>query len=196
MLKKLRLRIIGTIMAMATLVFAVAFFVLCSTMWHTSSSAFTHELEEAVENGPTVSVDFSIGGWNPKFDAMDDEGSDDGSSTDDEGSRKRSPRGSFTPIALITFDPDEGTVLQYNADYAAMSQAVRATAIERTIEKANGSGIYTDLGLFWCIHSNKDGTSRRSSSPMRRTSSRRRSPSFSPTPTSSRRTRRPRSPTR
>ena len=157
MLKKLRLRIIGTIMAMATLVFAVAFFVLCSTMWHTSSSAFTHELEEAVENGPTVSVDFSIGGWNPRFDAMDDGESDDGSSTDDEGSRKRSPRGSFTPIALITFDPDEGTVLQYNADYAAMSQSVRATAIERTIEKANGSGIYTDLGLFWCIHSNKDG---------------------------------------
>ena len=157
MLKKLRLRIIVTIMAMATFVFVVAFFILCSTIWYTSSSAFTHELEEAVANGPTVSVDFSIGGWNPRFDAVGDEGSDDGSSTDDEGSRKRSPHGSFTPIALITFDPDEGTVVQYNADYAAMSQAVRATAIERTLEKANGSGIYTDLGLFWCIHSNKDG---------------------------------------
>ena len=157
MLKKLRLRIIVTIMAMATFVFAVAFFILCSTIWYTSSSAFTHELEEAVENGPAVSVGFSIGGWNPRFDAVGDEGSDDDSSTDDEGSRKHFPRGSFTPIALITFDPDEGTVMQYNADYAAMSQAVRATAIERTIEKANGSGIYTDLGLFWCIHSNKDG---------------------------------------
>lgn len=157
MLKKLRLRIIVTIMAMATFVFVVAFFILCSTIWYTSSSAFTHELEEAVANGPTVSVDFSIGGWNPRFDAVGDEGSDDGSSTDDEGSRKRSPHGSFTPIALITFDPGEGTVVQYNADYAAMSQAVRATAIERTLEKANGSGIYTDLGLFWCIHSNKDG---------------------------------------
>ncbi len=128
-------------MAMATFVFAVAFFILCSTIWYTSSSAFTHELEEAVANGPTVNVDFSIGGWNPRFDTVGDEESDNGASSDDEGSRKRSPHGSFTPIALITFDPNEGTVVQYNADYAAMSQAVRATAIVGTLDKAHGTGI-------------------------------------------------------
>ena len=222
MLKKLRLRITLTIMAMATVVFAVAFFILCTTIWNTSASTFISELEEAVKHGPTVSVNFSIGGWNPNFDApQDDSGADDGSTQDGGGSGQMRQRGSFTPIAIITYDSQAGTIVQYNADYTAMSQSVRTEAIARTLAMENGSGIYTDLGLFWCIHSDKDGeltmafadanaflssmkgtvagilcvsspdpssapgTSRPSSSPMRRTSSRPRSPSCSPTPTSS-----------
>ena len=158
MLKKLRLRITLTIMAMATVVFAVAFFILCTTIWNTSASTFISELEEAVKHGPTVSVNFSIGGWNPDFDAsQDDSGADDGSTQDGGGSGQMRQRGSFTPIALITYDSQAGTIVQYNADYTAMSQSVRTEAIARTLAMENGSGIYTDLGLFWCIHSEKDG---------------------------------------
>ena len=158
MLKKLRLRITLTIMAMATVVFAVAFFILCTTIWNTAASTFTSELEEAVKHGPTVSVNFSIGGWSPENDAPQEDSGSGGDPEQNGGdSDKKQHRGSFTPIALITCDSQDGTIVQYNADYTAMSQAVRTEAIARTLAQGNGSGVYTDLGLFWCIHSDKNG---------------------------------------
>jgi two-component system, OmpR family, sensor histidine kinase CiaH len=145
MLKKLRLRIFMTIMGMATLVFAVAFAILNTTIWNTSFGTFATELEDAVKYGPSVSVEFNMGSWGAGPDARSND-------TDDKGKR-----GSFTPIALITYDPDSGTIIQYNTDYESMSQSVRAEAIQRTIEKGNGTGVYPDLSLFYCINTTQDG---------------------------------------
>lgn len=155
MLKKLRLRIIATVLAMATVVFVVAFAILCTTVWDTSYATFSQELEEAVKRGPAVSVGFSIGGWDDAAQDTETGGAENG------GPGRADPlkeaRGSFTPIAIITYDPAQGTILQYNADYAQMAQSVRAEAIKRTLAQDSGTGIYADLGLFWCIHCDMDG---------------------------------------
>ncbi len=163
MLQKLRVRIFMTIMAMATVVFAVAFAILNTTIWNKSYMTFAQELEDAVKYGPSVNVSFNIGGLGMPDLYEDDPSDDAGADTDSDDTssqaqgRHKDKRSSFTPIALITYDPDEGAVIQYNADYEAMSQSVRTEAIQRTLSIANGTGIFTDLRLFYCIHSNQSG---------------------------------------
>ncbi len=129
MLKRLRMRIVATLVAVSALVLTIAFAAIMAITYTSSSAAVLREIEGAVERGPQSEIEFVIG-------MQGTPGSSASSSN------------AYMPVALAAVS-DDGEVVAHNREYAYMDDEYRATALQVAIDSEASSGLIVDARVFY-----------------------------------------------
>lgn len=150
-LKKLRIKFIAIIMAVVTVILAVAFTIIVSLSYTANADEVSLALEEAVDHAHMESENVL------PFDKAPFE---DGRTFDKESPRfeigGRSPERSLVPIAVYELSSDGALTLISSAASGAMAESLIDDAGKQALKLADGEGFLDSLGVYYLKESHGD----------------------------------------
>lgn len=141
MLKKLRIKIVATIMAICTAMMVFAFVAIMAVSSSSAQAPLMRELKKAVEWGPNQEITFVIG--------RHDNGLAPASGEE--------PDGGSMPVAVVAVVAD-GTLVAYNDAFLTnMDEDTRSAAVAGALAAADDEGLLSDAGVFFLRELDADG---------------------------------------